>query len=137
MRGLLFLVPGLLWSSCERLENVSIEGFDCYDCYQTKPEWVELNVTLTVNSANPYVPLTIYIGDFEDNNIDWVDTAYGSKYWLDVRPDRYYSVKAEYKDGGTTVYVIDGDKVKLRKNTTDCDEPCFYQSGGYIDVRLR
>jgi hypothetical protein len=137
LTGIIILFTSLVPSSCERLENVSIEEFNCFNCYQTKPEWVQLNVTLTLNGQNPSVPLTIYIGDFEDNNIDWVDTAYASSYWVDVKPDRYYSVKAEYKDGSATVYAIDGDKIKLRKNSTDCDAPCYYQVGGYIDVRLR
>ena len=135
--GMMLTAAALLPSSCERLENVSVEGFSCSNCFQDKPEWVRLNVTLTVNGENPYVPLTIYIGDFEDNNIDWVDTAYSTSYWVEVRPDRYYSVKAEYKDGSKRVFAIDGDKVKLRQNTTNCDVPCYYQVGGYVDVRLR
>jgi len=133
----LWLPAIILLVSCERLENVTIEGFDCFNCYQTRPEWVQLNVSATINSENPWVPLTIYIGNIEDGNIDWIDTTYNSNYWVDVRPDKYYSVKAEYKDGSTTVYTIDGDKIKLKHNTNDCDEPCYYQSGGYIDVRLR
>ena len=127
----------MLLASCERLENVSVPGFDCYYCYQDKPEWVRLNVSVTINSENLYVPITVYIGDIEDNVVDWVDTTYNKNYWVDVRPDRYYSVKATYKDGAKTVFAIDGDKVKLKYNSTDCDAPCYYQAGGYLDVRLK
>lgn len=121
---------------CERLETVTIDGFDCRTCYQNRPDWVQLNVVTTINEENPFVPITIYIGNVEDGNIDWVDTSYSESYWVDVKPDRYYSVKAEYKDGSSTVYAIDGDKIKQKQNTTDCDVPCYYQAGGYIDVRL-
>jgi len=134
---LLWLTVLVLLLSCERLENVTIEAFDCINCYQTRPEWVQLKVSVTINTENPNVPLTIYNGNIEDGNIDWIDTSYSADYWVDVRPDKYYTVKAEYKDGSITVYAIDGDKIKLRHNSSDCDVPCYYQSGGYIDVRLR
>ena len=137
LTGMTLLVAAAVPSSCERLENVTVEGFDCFNCYEVKPQWVQLNVTLTINGENPFVPLTIYVGDFDENNIDWVDTPYSTPYWLDVAPDRYYTVKAKYRDGATTVYAIDGDNIKLRKNNGDCDVPCYYQAGGYVDVRLR
>ena len=127
----------MLPASCERMDDIIVEGFNCADCYQAKPTWVRLSVFVTINSENPYVPLTVYIGDFEDNVIDWIDTSYNNSFYLDVKPDRYYSVKAEYKDGSKTVFAIDGDKVKLKENTTDCDAACYYQTGGYIDLRLK
>lgn len=126
----------LFAGGCERLEDVNIEGFDCARCYQDKPEYVQLRVKVTINEENPYVALTVYVGDFEENVIDWEDVTYNGTYWVDVYPDRYYSVKAEYKEGSKTVYAIDGDKVKLQYNSSDCDLPCYYQVGGYIDVSL-
>lgn len=126
-----------IFNACERLETVTVDGFSCQNCFQSKPDWVQFNIEVTINDENPFVPLTIYIGNIEDNIVDWVDTSYISSYWVDVKPDRYYSVKAEYKDGSTIVYAIDGDNIKLKHNTSDCDVPCYYQSGGYTDVRLR
>lgn len=127
----------LITSSCERNENVNIDGFSCSNCFQSKPEWVRLNITVSLNSENPYVPLVVYIGNVEDGNVDWVDTSYNTNYWVEVRPDRYYSVRAEYKEGLKTVFAVDGDDIKLAENTTDCDAPCFYPKGGYLDVRLK
>ena len=131
---LVFMMAGL---SCERLDGIILDGFNCADCYQSKPVDVELHVFVTLNSENPYVPLTIYVGDFDDNQIELVDTTYNTSYLVLVRPGRYYSVRAEYKDGTKTIFAIDGDNVKLRENTSDCDAPCYYQVGGYIDVRLK
>jgi hypothetical protein len=135
-KGVLLLLFTMAGLSCERLDGIIIDGFDCSNCYQEKPEFVQLNVFVTLDSENPFVPLTIYVGDVEDNNIDWEDTTYNKSYWVDVIPGRYYSVKAEYKDGSKKIFAIDGDDVKLKENTTDCDVPCYYQVGGYVDVRL-
>lgn len=123
--------------SCERNEGVNLDGFDCLECYQQKPEWVKLEATVTINDENPFVALVIYKGNFEDNVIDFIDTTLTSDYWVDVHPDQYYSVKAKYIRGTDTIYAVDGDKVKLKHTDTNCDQPCYYKSGGVIDVRLR
>lgn len=133
----LFLLFALLHiTGCERERPSDIGVIDCSQCYQVKPEWVRLNVLLTINSENPFVPLSIYVGNVEDNALDWQDTSYSKNYWVDVKPDRYYSVKAEYKKETKTIFAIDGDKVKLDLLTTDCDQDCYYQRGGNVDVRL-
>ena len=124
-------------SGCERQEPVNVSEIECSECYQDKPEWGPLNITVTINSQNPYVPLKVYIGNFEEGNLDWIDTAYSSDFWVDVKPDQYYSVIAEYKDGDKTIFAVDGDEHKLKYTPDKCDEPCYYYKGGYIDVRLR
>jgi hypothetical protein len=115
----------------------SIESFDCSTCYQDKPEWGPLQIIVTINSENTIVYLTIFRGDFEDDDIEYKDSTAFSDYTVDVPVDKYYSVKAEYKVGDKTIYAVDGDKLKVKKNSTSCDQECYYFKGGYIDVRLR
>lgn len=137
IKSLFFLLVVIFIScACERYEPLST-GVDCTECYQQRPEWVQLNAKVSINAENQYVPLVVYIGNIEDNVVDWVDTTYHEDYWLDVKPDRYYSVKAKYKDGSTVIYAIDGDEIKLKRTSSDCDEECYYQKGGFIDVSLR
>lgn len=131
-----FLVMFIVFS-CERNEGVNLDGFDCLDCFQQKPEWVRLDATVTINSENPFVAIIIYKGNVEDNVIDFIDTTKTSDYWVDVHPDQYYSVRAKYIRGTDIIYAVDGDKVKLNYSETKCDQPCYYKSGGVIDVRLR
>jgi hypothetical protein len=133
LMGMLFF----LLYNCQRTEPVDLGEFDCSECYQEKPEWAPLNIKVTINDQNPYVPLVVYIGNIEDGLIDWVDTAFVTDYFVDVHPDRYYSVSAEYRDGEKTIFAVDGDKLTSNHNTNDCDAPCYYFKGGYIDVRLR
>ena len=122
--------------SCERIEPADTSTFNCSDCYQDKPEWLPLNIKVSISAENPYVPIKVFIGDREDNVLDWTDTAFQEDYWVDVHPDRYYSVEARYKDGADSIFAIDGDKINAKYSSDDCDQPCYYQVGGFIDVRL-
>lgn len=126
----------LFLTFCERQEPTD-GSFDCSTCYQDEPAIGPLTVYVTINAENQKVPLVIYRGDIESNAIEYVDTAFQSEYWVDVPVDAYYSVKAEYKDGEKTIYAVDGDKLKLKKNAKDCDQECYYFDGGYLDVRLQ
>ena len=121
--------------ACERMENVS-SGIDCSECYQEKPEWGIFNATVTINAENPFVPLVIYRGNVEDNDVEYVDTTWTTSYWVEVPVNAYYSVAAEYKVGNKTIFAIDGDELKSKYTENDCDEPCYYYQGGFVDVRL-
>lgn len=136
--GLIALFLFLIFSgiSCERIEPSKLNSVDCSQCYQDKPEWLPLNIKVSITAENPSVPLKVYVGNIEENVLDWVDTAFVEDYYVDVHPDRYYSVEAEYKSGSSTIFAVDGDKVKARFTSDDCDQGCYYKSGGYIDVRL-
>ena len=79
----------------------------------------------------------IYKGKIEDQVIDYIDTAINPDYYLWVKVDEYYSVEAKYKSGNKTIIAVDGDKIKTKKNSSECDETCYWIKGGYINVRLR
>ncbi|MBN1338214.1 MAG: hypothetical protein JXA03_02760 [Bacteroidales bacterium] len=124
------------FTACERDIPGGWTGFDCEKCYHDKPATGPLNAVLTINDENPYVPLVIYIGNMEDNDIEYVDTSWAEEYWVDVPVDKYYTMSAEYKRNGEKVIAVDGDKFKLKHSDNDCDEPCYYFKGGYFDLRL-
>jgi len=110
---------------------------DCAECYQEEPLWGDIYVQLTINDENNFVPLVIYRGDFENNDIEYVDTAFEEEYYIDVPLNKYYAVKAEYLVGSDTIYAIDGDEIKTKLNTEDCDQECYVIKGGNFDVRLK
>jgi hypothetical protein len=127
----------LITTSCERDVPSKLGGVNCAECYQVKPEWGRLNVTLTINDENPFVPLVVYIGNIEDNNIEWIDTSYAADYWVEVPVNKYYTITAEYKSGDKTIYAVDGDNFKIKYTDSDCDQSCYYYRGGYYDLRLK
>ena len=118
---------------CDKIEL----HVDCSDCYQIEPEWGDLFVKLTINDENDFVPLVIYRGNIENDDIEYIDTAYYKEYYLQVPLNKYYSVMAEYISGQDTICAVDGDKIRTKKNYDDCDEECYIVKGGIIDVRLK
>jgi len=125
----------LMVTSCD--ENIILFEVDCSECYTQRPEYAPLTIELTINEENPEVPFTIYLGEYEKNQIRIEDTAYYSVISVDLIPSRYYSVRAEYHVGDKIVYALDGDEIELVKVTSQCDSVCWVIRGGETDVRLK
>lgn len=135
---LMLLIPFIIiGNGCEREVPSKLVAVDCYDCFQVRPDSGKLIVTVTINDENPYVPLVIYQGNIEDNNIEFVDTSYTDEYWVRVPVNKYYSIAAKYKSGDKTIFAADGDDFKIKYTENDCDYPCYYYYGGYYDIQLR
>jgi len=110
---------------------------DCNDCWGFKPDSADLLIYLTINQDNPEVPLVIYRGNFEDGEVDFVDTARESTYTLYSAIDQYYSVTAEYKVEGKTVIVVDGDVMKAKDASSSCDYECWIITDGEFSLQLK
>lgn len=110
---------------------------DCDNCLEEKPDSADLIISVTINDENPYVPLTFYVGDYEDGVIDFEDTTYTEERYLYSKVGVEYSVKATYQVGGETVFAVDGDKLRIINGEGDCYPPCYFIRGGTLDVRLK
>lgn len=132
--GMLTILLTLSLFSCE--EKIHFGTVDCSECYQIKPDSADLVVKVTINDIYQEVPLTFYRGNIEDGVIEYMDTAYWHTYYLWVPANKDFSVKAEYKRGVTTIYAVDGTKIKVRKVPEACDEVCYVVDDEVIDVRL-
>lgn len=129
-------VVSLKITGCEQ-EDVD-SYVDCDLCLSEYPEWDTLWVTVTINDENPFVPLEFYIGDYEDGEIDWTDTAYSESFWLLGEIEKQYSVKASYHKDGDILIAIDGDFLSVTNVEDECYPPCkYYISGGTLDVSMK
>lgn len=129
-----FLLFAIVFS-CERKFEIFI--FECENCYSDKPDYGPLKLFFTIDEKNDSVLYTIYKGNFEDGIVEYVGTAFYPEEEIDVPVDQYYSVEAIYVRGEDKIHVVDGDKLKLKKETEECDKDCYYFKGGEIDVRLK
>jgi len=111
--------------------------FSCEREYHSFSEYGKLLITLTINDKYPLVPVTIYAGKKENENEVAVDTVDTSKVDFPVKLNEYYTVVAEYNDGNRKIFVQDGDKIKTKLVTDECEENCYMIKGGYYDVRLK
>ncbi len=136
---LVFIFILIIFNSCEQTFVNSPEdclNYDYSDCNTTEPTLVPLNIKLTLNDENLSVPLIIYKGKLEENNIIIIDTANSESYNVMLAPDNYYTVKARYISGNDIIYAIGGDNVKKIRNQV-CDSICWTTQEGNVNVKLK
>jgi len=119
---------------CEDMEAFFV---DCDECYALKPEYTDLTIKFTINEENPYVRYILYSGNFDTGDTIAIDTTFRTKVIWTLDVNKYYSVKAEYSSGARTIYAIDGNELRTKKESSSCDEECYIILGDELDVRLK
>ena len=110
---------------------------DCSECSYDKPDSADLVVNLTINQEHPEVPIVLYRGNVEEGHVDWIDTARESTYYLYSAVGQYYSVTAEYRVGDRTIMAIDGDEMKAKHVSDECEFECWIVTGGNLKAELK
>lgn len=109
---------------------------NCNDCYGYRPDSANLIIYVTIDAENDSVPLTFYKGDYENGEIDWLDTATTEEFYLYSEMNRDYTVAATYKSGEKTKVAFDADEMSISDASANCGSPCYIVKGGILDVRL-
>lgn len=130
----LIIIAFTLIGSCEEYFGPVV---DCNDCFYDKPDSADLVINLTIDDQHPYVPITVFRGDIEEKQVDWVDTARETPYSLYSRVGQFYSIAAEYKVDGRTIIAVDGDELKSKHVSEGCEYECWVVTGGYLEVELK
>ena len=130
--ALLILYP---YQGCDLIEILSI---NCSQCYTNSPEWYTFKVQVTFNEENQFVPITTYRGPFEDNNVAFYDTLYriNQNREILVETGKYYTLVAEYRKDGRNYLVVNGGRLKVRKDYESCDQPCYHVIRRDIDLQI-
>lgn len=131
--ALLVLVSGK-FTACEPEDWVL--SVDCNDCYGYAPDSADLIVKLTINAENDSVPLTFYLGSYEDGVIDWQDTATTEEFYLYSKMNSSYTVRATYQSGSRIIEAFDADDMNLYNAGEECGSPCYIVKGGIFDLQL-
>jgi hypothetical protein len=133
-----FIAVLFLILSCNDNSNNSVDcsTYNYSDCTTREPIDGRLYINLSINSENPAVPITIYRGKLEDNNIITKNTVTTNKYDTLLPIDNYYTVTAKYKKGSATIIAVDGGKISKSKTKT-CDSICWSVKTASIDVKLK
>ena len=134
IKALIVLVLLTLAGSCDEFLGLTV---DCDDCWGFKPDSADLLIYLTIDQDHPEVPIVIYRGNFEDGEVDFVDTARTSTYTLYSAVDQYYSVTAEYKVDGKTIIAVDGDVMKAKDASSSCEFECWIITDGKFSLQLK
>jgi hypothetical protein len=137
---ILIALVAILLPACD--QKVFTGTVECADCYQEKPDEYFLYVYLTFNDSINEIPLVLYDGDIENHDTVYADTAraeddYPYIFDVDVKVDREYSMSAEYRWGGKTLYTIDGTKLITKLVTESCDVDCYVVDNNAMDLEIK
>ena len=129
------LLTLVLFSVCE--EKVFTWDVDCNECYNIKPDSVDLIIHWTKNEDYPEIPVVLFRGKVDQGVL--IDTFYcfEDPAYIWVSAEAEYSAKAIYESIDRTVIVVDGTKQKLKKVSDACDEPCWVITNEEFFLKLK
>jgi hypothetical protein len=93
--------------------------------------WVHVNLT----EQSTGVPIVIYNGNLENNNVIMRDTLYTNTvdYFLPV--EVVYTIEAYYRSGPNTIIAVDSQKLE-EETFRNCGETCYENSEITLDLVL-
>lgn len=110
---------------------------DCDKCYKSISQDVNLELKITIDESNQYVPITLYRGKIDNGEIILEDTTSLTNYYKSVVVGQYYSAVARYTHNGRVIYVVDGRELKIKLEKSACNEACYTIHGSVLDLRIK
>ncbi len=132
--GYLFLSL-LLLTLCNK--ETTNQPVDCSQCFPVAPDSGFLALHLTINGENRKVPVAVYEGNLEDQDVRFRDTVTQPTIKILMPAGHTYAVTARYIQGGDTLIAVDGTSLEIKKAVGQCSKTCYVVMGGYLDLRLR
>lgn len=136
--GAIFAAVAATQSACESWwtsdEDCTPAPFDCLD---ERPSEGHLVVLSSIGTGGAGVPIWVFRGDFEHDELLLTDTLNGTSASYVLPADQYYSVVALYvRANGDTVVAIDGDDIDVDYDDYCGGVRCYTVDDGEVDVRL-
>jgi hypothetical protein len=136
-KGVLFLltvISTLAPISCED----STLFIDCNKCFESLGDKINIELKLTIDFENSFIPITFYQGNVDNGQIISRDTAYSSSFYTqEVEYGKTYSAVAKYSHQGRVIYVVDGKELRKKLDKNSCANPCYLVLGDVLDLRLK
>jgi hypothetical protein len=105
------------------------------NCTSAAPTTAVLNLKITINSENAYVPIAVYEGDASDSLLYFRDTLTTATQSYTVPIDQRFSAVAKYRRGALTILAVDGDRSNL-KSSDDCGDTCYNVTDANLNLKL-
>ena len=127
----------LMSSGCNLADENCDKGFRPSDCVTTSPDNGVVRVEVTLDAANTSVPVVLYKGTIEQNQVVVVDTMRSAVKEYSLLNGEY-AVRAQYRtliNGSlATVYSIDGGRLTFG-STEYCDGTCYSTGTLILDAK--
>ncbi|MDG2228041.1 MAG: hypothetical protein P8L20_09950 [Flavobacteriales bacterium] len=92
----------------------------------------DLTVKVTYNGNG--IPIILYKGYADDNNILFHDTLWSEENTYYLPLGNRYAVEAYYYEANSTIIALDGNKLK-ESSFWNCDEECYELAEITLDVK--
>lgn len=111
--------------------------FSCSDCYEEKPTIGLMSISVSISGENDSIPIRILKGKLEDGEVYLLDTLTEDfvEFWVKV--GYFYTVEATYFSEGKRILAVDGDKVSVYLDDSNCDVACWRANDGRTDCKLK
>jgi hypothetical protein len=111
----------------------------CADCTDIEPVEVSLIVKLNdfVSGIQVMPQVRIYEGYIEDSILLGTYTVMDPVWRHDVVVNKKYTLSATYNTGTATYVAIDSTTPRVRYETQQCDNPCYYVYGRSVNLRIK
>ena len=109
----------------------------CGECVTDEPTSTDIKIRIESDNYSA-VTLKVYRGPIEDNILldSIVTSALEFSYKADI--NTHYTFSAEYKDqNGRTIIAIDSAYPRVRFETQQCDNDCYYIYDNKVNLRIR
>jgi hypothetical protein len=130
----IFLLVLLLIFSCEKKGLLVV----CQDCTIDEPFETTLKVKLGGNDFNlSTTEIKLYEGNLEDNLLKNIYNTEMTYMEVTVSINKKYTLTATYSIDGKTYITVDSATPKVRYESEQCQDPCYFVYDRKIDLRLK
>jgi len=134
----IIVVSVLLFSCDDDTEPYAdSESIDCEYCFETIPQYVDMELQFNQVQNSETVYFTVYSGYAFASSIFMTGETDQNSLWISVLPDQKYTVVAEYERAERFFHVVNDCVVKTEYFESGCDEPCYYVYEAHCDLKLR
>jgi hypothetical protein len=136
-RGIILIIALIAILTPYSCEDI-ILSVNCQECYSSVSNEIKIEIKISLDKQNSFVPITLYRGDIDKGEIIYEDTAYSTPYYsIPLELGHQYSAVAKYSHDGRIIYAVDGRELKTKYDNSSCDVPCYIIKGDVLDLRLK
>ena len=105
--------------SCDPYSDWDLPGGN--PCYVEKPEFGQIIIRVTLNDTISEVPVSIYRGKTDQNEVLLQDTLRQEIVYFDAPVNERYAVEARYFSSNQEIIAVDGGRLYIYEDTENCD----------------
>ncbi len=137
IRGLVGVTGLILLTIFFSCEDEIVVGIICSDCNSEEPLEAGLDLKLDGDFGSSAINITIYEGSLEDSVVFKNFQTVSKKRTVMVPINKKYTITAQYLRNGITYLAVNSAFPRVRYDTKNCDEPCFWIYDKTVNLKLR